>query len=555
MKCYFPTSTLNFDCILSSQKVFPPSMYKSGALWWNHFESTSGDDGRTIVLYSKCPMWAIDDKERDNYPMVVEIDRPFKKAEFIELSGLKAVVFRRPIEFSQLDLAQGKVRFLFRNEKEKCRITGKAFIGVSECKISFSVERDYPNACGLMPTARNKLCNLDEVSSELRGKLTDAEVASNEECSVADYLEERERGAELGYKVGGFVKALRYGCFLDAYRIPIAFDEWRSKILPEPFSLILDKLCARGAMSWDPNRAAIVSLCRDVWYECFNGKRLDGNVVKSGTPIHASLQQLAQHWANPEITYKIGAEKNAYMQSYAAFLECGTSVTKYHRLANDPNLNCPEYLFALYGAVVGYTFFSRSLLDIRAYSEIRSIPFVRDAQPLATAAHGSCIRRNIDGEIGANLNRMQSSFLDGVNDESKGQLLRQQSTKHADSSQMDLFEEADANQLKTPDKLLLVDDIELADAVRTEFSQMASERLEALISVIKCFAKKYSVGEYYASHPEKYRRANPDLIQHLLSCMSSQNEMVRDLNFAWDSQDEKMKFELFLKARYLKGVQ
>ena len=52
MKCYFPTSTLNFDCILSSQKVFPSLMYKSGTLWWNHFELTSGDDGRTIVLYT-----------------------------------------------------------------------------------------------------------------------------------------------------------------------------------------------------------------------------------------------------------------------------------------------------------------------------------------------------------------------------------------------------------------------------------------------------------------------------------------------------------------------
>ena len=119
MKCYFPTSTLNFDCILSSQKVFPSLMYKSGTLWWNHFELTSGDDGRTIVLYTKCPKWTIEDLERDNYPMVVEIDRPFKKSEIVELSGLKAVVLQRPLEFSQLDMAQGKVRFLFRSEKEK----------------------------------------------------------------------------------------------------------------------------------------------------------------------------------------------------------------------------------------------------------------------------------------------------------------------------------------------------------------------------------------------------------------------------------------------------
>jgi len=552
MKCYFPTSTLNFDCILSSQKVFPSLMYKSGTLWWNHFEMTSGDDGRTIVLYTKCPKWTIADLERDNYPMVLEIDRPFKKSEIVELGGLKAVVLHRPLEFSQLDMAQGKVRFLFRNEKEMRRTTGKAFIGVSECKVSVSVDNDYPEACGLMPTATNKLCDLGKASAELRDKLAEVAVEPVEECPVKDYREERVRGAELGYQVGRFVKALRFGCFLDAFRIPLSFDEWRARILPEPFSLILDKFCSRGELPWDPNRAAMVTLCKDIWYECFNGKRVDGILIKSGTPIHASLQQIAQHWATPEVAYKIGTEKNVYMQAYAAFLECGTSVSKYHRLANDQTLKCPEFLFALYGAIVGYTFFSRSLLDIRAYSEFRSTPFAREVQP-ATGALGSAMTSDAASRIKSNLNRGSASSDGGTDVNQQMQFPPQRGAAHVSNGQMDLFEALDEKQMMS-DKSVLVDDPTLADAVRIEFSYMVPERLEALIRVIKGFAKKYSFGEYYGSRPEKYRRTNPDLIQHLLSCMSSQNEMVRDLNFSWDSPDEKLRFEHFLKERYIKGI-
>ena len=153
----------------------------------------------------------------------------------------------------------------------------------------------------------------------------------------------------------------------------------------------------------------------------------------------------------------------------------------------------------------------------------------------------------------SNLNRGYASSGGSTDVNQKKQLPLQRGVAHASNSQMDLFETANENQMLS-DKSVLVEDPTLADAVRIEFSHMAPERLDALIRVIKGFAKKYSLGEYYGSRPEKYRRTNPDLIQHLLSCMSSQNEMVRDLNFAWDSPDEKLKFEHFLKVRYIKGI-
>ena len=551
MKYYLPTSTLNFDCILSSQKIFPPLMYKSGVLWWNQFELTSGDDGRAIVLYSKCPDWTIDDCDRDNYPMVVEVDRAFKRADIVELNGLKAVVLYRPIEFSQLDVAQGRIRFLFRNEKEKCRIVGKTFIGVSECKISLLVEGDYSAICDLMPTAKKHLCKLCEVNAELRAKLAGVDGKSVEE-SASDYREERERGAELGYRVGLFVKTLRLGSFIDAFRVPLTFAEWQAKILPKPFSLILHKFCSRGAMTWNPNRVAIVDLCTDVWYECFKDKEMDGSVVEDNTKVHLSLRRIAEHWANPEVDYKVKTEKNVYMQSYAAFLECGTSVAKYLHFANDLSLKCPEYLFSLYGAVVGYTYFSRALLDVRAYSGYGMISQVPVASSLTKVSIG---RPHGDSESKTNATRIVAPSDNGSSVTHLEQLPKQQSVGRADYKQtyMNLGEVENANQMEMHNELMLVDDPSLIDEVRREFAQqMIPEKLDELINFLRHFSKAYLKGGFYGKNPDKYKRENPDLISHLMNCMLSKNNAMK-LNFEWDSTDVRHKFETFLNKRYIRS--
>ena len=43
MKVYFPTSTLNFSSIISSQRILPAQHYSEGALWWNRYEKTAAE--------------------------------------------------------------------------------------------------------------------------------------------------------------------------------------------------------------------------------------------------------------------------------------------------------------------------------------------------------------------------------------------------------------------------------------------------------------------------------------------------------------------------------
>lgn len=547
MKCYLPTSTLNFDSILSSQIVWPPAMYTNNTLWWNHYEYIVGERPDVLVLYAKCPVWEICDHDRDNYPLVIEVNQTFSKSEVIEINGLKAVVLQRPLFFSQLDLAKGKIRFLFRNEKERDRIVGKTLVGVSECKVASVLELDYPKAFDIVPIRKCKQCDLGTVQAEIGVKIASLMV----ECvrySVDDYRKERDRGAELGYQVGRFIKSVQSGRMFDAFRSPLSFRDWRNHILPEPFALILERFCCWTDEQWNPNRSALVAMCKRLWYDCFEGRKYEGAIIKSGTPIHTSLQRIAQHWASPEIAYKVSDEKNMYMQAFAAFLECGTVAHKYHRYLDDVGVRCPEYMFALYGALVGYTFFSRALLDLRQIAG-NNISLVSNVL-LPIEQNGACkmARSSVnceEGQSGTMTNREEGSG----STRSVGSVL-QESCASREKRQMDLFKDVEVYTKATPVKLPFVDDPALIGAVRAEFVDFSPDRIDELVRVVMSFVKKYSPGEYYACHPEKYKRINSDLIQHLLSCMASQKEMLRDLKFIWNSTDERHRFERFLTRRY-----
>lgn len=368
MKYYFPTTTLNFDSILSSQLISPAGMYRPDTLWWNRFESVVGQRKDSIVLYNKIPTWIINDPDRDNYPLVVEIDKSFSKGqkqEYVLEKTIKAVVVTVPISFTALELEQGKVRFLFRNAEEMERMLIKVSTSVAECKVVNSIRFDFPNAFSVLP--KGKMISLETAADKLAKALAERPEVETLEYPGELVREERERGAELGYQVGRYAKSLRTGSFVDAFRVPLSYAEWKEKILPEPFAAILDYLCSRPIQPWDPNRVAIVAFCRERWGDCFKGKKVAGKEVLEGTSLHASLQAIARHWASPEEAYRISGEKDPYMQAFAAFLECGTQAGRYPRFARENLLKNPEFLLSLYGALVGYTSFSRVLLDNKMY--------------------------------------------------------------------------------------------------------------------------------------------------------------------------------------------
>ena len=77
MKFYIPTSSLNFDNILSSESIAPEIFYQERNYGYKSFEVVENINYQnSIVLITKMPKFLIHDTKRENYPMIIEVDIP-----------------------------------------------------------------------------------------------------------------------------------------------------------------------------------------------------------------------------------------------------------------------------------------------------------------------------------------------------------------------------------------------------------------------------------------------------------------------------------------------
>lgn len=72
---YILTSSLNIDNILSTESISPMSFYGKRSFGYRHFVQLDElRDCDPILLFDIIPSFCIEDKQRDNYPMVVGVD-------------------------------------------------------------------------------------------------------------------------------------------------------------------------------------------------------------------------------------------------------------------------------------------------------------------------------------------------------------------------------------------------------------------------------------------------------------------------------------------------
>lgn len=75
MKYYIPTTTLNIDNLLSTESISPYTYYPEREFKPNYFENILPSIyDSVILLFSKIPSFKLDDKEIEQYPIVMEID-------------------------------------------------------------------------------------------------------------------------------------------------------------------------------------------------------------------------------------------------------------------------------------------------------------------------------------------------------------------------------------------------------------------------------------------------------------------------------------------------
>ncbi|WP_434580764.1 topoisomerase DNA-binding C4 zinc finger domain-containing protein [Sulfurimonas sp. NW15] len=119
-KLYIPTTTLNFNNILSTESISPKSFYENRNFGYKRFEIVEPSRLKhSLIAYTKIPYFEINDDELDNYPLIIEISKDMIK----DLNIIDKINSIEVFQISQtIYLHPNKVKFLFLNEEHK-RIT------------------------------------------------------------------------------------------------------------------------------------------------------------------------------------------------------------------------------------------------------------------------------------------------------------------------------------------------------------------------------------------------------------------------------------------------
>ena len=118
MKLFIPTSSLNIDNILSCESIAPYSLYKHRKFGYQTFskiEEIPFENG--ILLFSAIPNFSINDRTRENFPMVIELE---DKAQFQDLTPI-ATIGECDVYFLKqtIHINPTNTTILFFNEKAK----------------------------------------------------------------------------------------------------------------------------------------------------------------------------------------------------------------------------------------------------------------------------------------------------------------------------------------------------------------------------------------------------------------------------------------------------
>lgn len=87
MKLYIPTCTLNFNNIFTTESISPASHYSNRGFGnKRYFKVEANDLDNVVMLYSKYPLFKINDGDMENSPMVIEIESDdYFKEQFVKV--------------------------------------------------------------------------------------------------------------------------------------------------------------------------------------------------------------------------------------------------------------------------------------------------------------------------------------------------------------------------------------------------------------------------------------------------------------------------------------
>lgn len=369
MKYYYPTSTLNFDAIYASMSIMPPAYYREEAIWLPLYKKTDVDlSDDVIVLYSRPIAWTINDSESDNYPMLVEIDAAAMNSrlhdeacvEWLDISSeICCIATNRPIVLSTKDMLSGNIKIHFRNKAERDARLSRAKVGMTECKCA-----------GMFNSLRIDITSIEFPKDvvpfdSVKGRLVDATSNLKLKFEKKDFEAyerfDREKGAEVGFMAGKWIRSMRDGYCLDCVRGGFDYTSWKAT-LPNEFSSAIDMLCNKVGFHWDVNRDAIVQFCTELWNTCFKNDQ-----TETRCSWHEMLRSVAKSHMDATFGYPVACIQDCFMQALACFIKGGRRHSVIVNSIVNDNVEMPELTLALHGALVGYSVLSRVVFEKRSF--------------------------------------------------------------------------------------------------------------------------------------------------------------------------------------------
>lgn len=119
MNYYITTSSLNIENILSTESISPVSFYKTRSFGYRNFYQIPqlNDFTDNILLFSELPDFDIEDEQRENYPMIIQIDT---EQQFVEVKSvnksLESKIYYSP---QTIRITPVNTKFLFFTDKAR----------------------------------------------------------------------------------------------------------------------------------------------------------------------------------------------------------------------------------------------------------------------------------------------------------------------------------------------------------------------------------------------------------------------------------------------------
>ena len=184
---YFVTSSLNIDNILSTESISPISFYQKRSFGYERIEQLSQftNIDNHILLFSDIPNFSIVDSERENHPLVIQINDEEQLSNALEVGGCDSFKI-----------------FAFNNT---------IHINPTNCKILFfSDKAKVLSKHNCLDSKLNKLINyykfetIKPSDNQLNDLLTTIDVSklTNSNVDYKDNLIDRAKGFIYGYYLG-----------------------------------------------------------------------------------------------------------------------------------------------------------------------------------------------------------------------------------------------------------------------------------------------------------------------------------------------------------------